>query len=88
MQNALYTPTNRGQMNPAQTVHGANYMSKFKNGIEVTKHNGGSIREDQVLVLEELKKIGKGVNAATQVEVVQATRTAKCMVHAISVKSQ
>jgi hypothetical protein len=62
----------------------ANYLSKFKNVIEVIEHYRGAIGEDQVLVLEELKKDGVDNDIPTADELAQATKTTKNKAHAMA----
>ena len=62
----------------------ANYMSKFKNTIEVIKHYGGTIGEDKALVLEELTSVGRNKEAASPEEIETATDLAKYKMHAIA----
>jgi hypothetical protein len=62
----------------------ANYMSKFKNAIEVIEHYGGSIGDDAVLVTEELKKVGRSITTATGEEKKDAIKLAKSKAHAMA----
>jgi hypothetical protein len=55
----------------------ANYMSKFKNTIEV-------IEQDKALVLEELNYTGHNKETASSEEIETATDLAKCKMHAIA----
>ena len=62
----------------------ANYMSKFKNTIEVIEHYGGTIGEDKALVLEELESAGRNNETASTEEIETAQDLAKCKMHAIA----
>ena len=61
----------------------ANYMSKFKNTIEVIEHYGGTTGEDKArLVLKELKPTGCNNNTASPKAIETATELAKHKMHA------
>jgi hypothetical protein len=62
----------------------ANYMSKFKNTIEVIEHYGGTIGEDNALILEELKTAGCNYETATAEKIETAQDLAKRKMHAIA----
>ena len=62
----------------------ANYISKFKNTIEVIEHYGGTIREDKALVLEKLKSAGRNNKTVSAEEIETAQDLAKRKMHAIA----
>jgi hypothetical protein len=66
----------------------ANFMSKFKNTIEVIKHYGGAIGKDKALLLEELKLAGHDADTAATKEILIAKDKAKCKAHAIAFLKQ
>jgi hypothetical protein len=66
-----------------------NYMSKFKNTVEVIERYGGNIGDDKVLITEELKVALKSTNqgvlsTATAKQIETATLTARRKSHAIA----
>ena len=61
----------------------ANYMSKFKNTIEVIEHYGGTLGEDKALVLKELKSAGCNNDTASTEEIETAMDLARHKMHAI-----
>ena len=62
----------------------ANYMSKFKNTIEVIDHYGGTIGEDKALVLKELKSARRNNETTSAKEIETATDLAKRKMHTIA----
>jgi hypothetical protein len=63
----------------------ADYISKFKNAIEVIEHYRGCIGDDAILATEELKKPGKPpTNTASSKELLQAKKTARSKAHAMA----
>jgi hypothetical protein len=66
-----------------------NYMSKFKNTVEVIEHYGGNIGDDKALITEELKVTLKSTNQgvvdrATAKQIETATLMARRKSHAIA----
>jgi len=59
-------------------------MSKFKNTIEVIEHYGGTIREDNALILKELKSMGRNYETVTAEEIETTQDLAKRKMHAIA----
>ena len=62
----------------------ANCMLKFKNTIEVIEHYGGTLGEDNALILKELKSTGRNYETATTKEIETAQDLVKRKMHAIS----
>ena len=59
-------------------------MSKFKNTIKVIEHYGGTIREDNALILKELKSMGRNYETVTAEEIETTQDLAKRKMHAIA----
>lgn len=62
----------------------ASYLSKFKNIVEVIQHYGGSVGDDNIFILNELKKKGLDYSTAEAKDIVEATEQAKSKAQGIA----